>query len=63
MNACPTELKALTKRAAGNSRCNRSISDSVEYSLTEYGRSLKRALRAICDWSRIHMARIGADLR
>jgi DNA-binding HxlR family transcriptional regulator len=32
----------------------------VEYSLTEYGRSLKRALRAICDWGRNHMERIGA---
>src|SRR6516164_6828397 len=32
----------------------------VEYSLTEYGLSLKRALRAICDWGRLHMERIGA---
>jgi DNA-binding HxlR family transcriptional regulator len=32
----------------------------VEYSLTEYGESLKRALRAICDWGRNHMERIGA---
>jgi DNA-binding HxlR family transcriptional regulator len=34
----------------------------VEYSLTDYGRSLKRALRAICDWGREHMERIGAVL-
>ena len=32
----------------------------VEYSLTEYGRSLKRALRAICEWGHKHMERIGA---
>jgi DNA-binding HxlR family transcriptional regulator len=32
----------------------------VEYSLTEYGRSLKRALRALCDWGRNHIKRIGA---
>jgi DNA-binding HxlR family transcriptional regulator len=32
----------------------------VEYSLTEYGLSLKRALRAICDWGHKHMERIGA---
>jgi DNA-binding HxlR family transcriptional regulator len=32
----------------------------VEYSLTAYGRSLKRALSAICDWGRNHMERIGA---
>src|SRR5262249_19159779 len=32
----------------------------AEYSLTDYGRSLKRALQAICDWGRIHMERINA---
>jgi DNA-binding HxlR family transcriptional regulator len=32
----------------------------VEYSLTEYGLSLKRALRAICDWGQAHIERMGA---
>jgi DNA-binding HxlR family transcriptional regulator len=32
----------------------------VEYSLTEYGQSLKQALRAICEWGHDHMERIGA---
>src|SRR5437763_16963309 len=36
------------------------VPPKVEYSLTEYGRSLKRALRAICDWGRHHIERIGA---
>jgi DNA-binding HxlR family transcriptional regulator len=36
------------------------VPPKVEYSLTEYGLSLKRALRAICDWGRHHMERIGA---
>jgi DNA-binding HxlR family transcriptional regulator len=36
------------------------VPPKVEYSLTEYGQSLKRALRAICDWGRNHMERIGA---
>jgi DNA-binding HxlR family transcriptional regulator len=36
------------------------VPSKVEYSLTEYGRSLKRALRSICDWGRKHMERIGA---
>jgi DNA-binding HxlR family transcriptional regulator len=36
------------------------VPPKVEYSLTEYGRSLKRALRAICDWGRNHLQRIGA---
>lgn len=36
------------------------VPPKVEYSLTEYGRSLKNALEAICEWGRIHMQRIGA---
>jgi DNA-binding HxlR family transcriptional regulator len=36
------------------------VPPKVEYSLTEYGRSLKRALRTICDWGHAHMERIGA---
>lgn len=36
------------------------VPPKVEYSLTRYGRSLKRALRALCDWGRDHMKRIGA---
>jgi DNA-binding HxlR family transcriptional regulator len=36
------------------------VPPKVEYSLTEYGGSLKRALQAICDWGRIHMDRINA---
>jgi DNA-binding HxlR family transcriptional regulator len=36
------------------------VPPKVEYSITEYGRSLKLALEAICEWGRIHMRRIGA---
>jgi DNA-binding HxlR family transcriptional regulator len=36
------------------------VPPKVEYSLTDYGRSLKRALRAICDWGQVHMRRVGA---
>lgn len=36
------------------------VPPKVEYSLTEYGRSLERALETICEWGKIHMARIGA---
>jgi DNA-binding HxlR family transcriptional regulator len=39
------------------------VPPKVEYSLTEYGQSLKRALRAICDWGQNHMERIGAVAR
>jgi DNA-binding HxlR family transcriptional regulator len=34
----------------------------VEYSLTEYGSSLKRALKAICDWGRVHIERTNVEL-
>jgi len=36
------------------------VPPKVEYSLTDYGRSLKHALEAICEWGRLHMQRIGA---
>src|SRR5262245_6274306 len=36
------------------------VPPKVEYSLTDYGRSLKRALEALCTWGRNHIARIGA---
>jgi DNA-binding HxlR family transcriptional regulator len=36
------------------------VPPKVEYSLTEYGRSLKRALQSLCDWGKIHIKRIGA---
>ena len=39
------------------------VPPKVEYSLTEYGGSLKRALQAICDWGRIHMERTHAAER
>jgi DNA-binding HxlR family transcriptional regulator len=34
----------------------------VEYSLTEYGASLKRALKAICDWGLVHIERTNAKI-
>ncbi|MEW6736543.1 MAG: helix-turn-helix domain-containing protein [Acidobacteriota bacterium] len=36
------------------------VPPKVEYSLTEYGDSLKHALKAMCDWGREHMKRINA---
>src|SRR5215475_4964243 len=36
------------------------VPPKVEYSLTNYGRSLERALEAVCEWGRAHMKRIGA---
>jgi len=39
------------------------VPPKVEYSLTSYGLSLKRALKAISDWGMQHMRRIGAEQR
>jgi DNA-binding HxlR family transcriptional regulator len=36
------------------------VPPKVEYSLTDYGLSLKRALKEICNWGKQHMMRIGA---
>ncbi|WP_067855166.1 winged helix-turn-helix transcriptional regulator [Nocardia shimofusensis] len=39
----------------------REVPPRVEYSLTEYGRSLNEALGPLGDWGRERIARIGAD--
>jgi DNA-binding HxlR family transcriptional regulator len=54
------QLRELEADGIVNRRIYPTVPPKVEYSLTEYGLSLKRALRAICDWGQIHMARIGA---
>ncbi len=57
------QLRELEKDDIVDRRVYPTVPPKVEYSLTEYGRSLKRALRAICDWGRIHMDRIDAVQR
>ena len=54
------QLRELEADGIVHRRIYPTVPPRVEYSLTEYGRSLKSALRVICDWGRIHMARIGA---
>ena len=57
------QLRELERDAIVNRRVYPTVPPKVEYSLTEYGHSLKRALRAICDWGKIHMERIDAVQR
>jgi DNA-binding HxlR family transcriptional regulator len=57
------QLRELEADGVVARRVYPTVPPKVEYSLTEYGRSLKRALRAICDWGRDHMERIGAVTR
>src|SRR5215471_10848603 len=54
------QLRELEADGIVNRRVYPTVPPKVEYSLTEYGLSLKRALREICDWGRKHMKRIGA---
>jgi DNA-binding HxlR family transcriptional regulator len=54
------QLRELEADGIVERRVYPTVPPKVEYSLTEYGWSLKRALRAICDWGRHHMERIGA---
>jgi DNA-binding HxlR family transcriptional regulator len=54
------QLRELEADGIVDRRVYPTVPPKVEYSLTEYGRSLKRALREICDWGHNHMARIGA---
>ena len=54
------QLRELEADGIVERRVYPSVPPKVEYSLTEYGRSLKHALEAICDWGREHMARTGA---
>ncbi len=54
------QLRELEADGIVHRRVYPAVPPKVEYSLTEYGRSLKRALQAICDWGSAHMERIGA---
>jgi DNA-binding HxlR family transcriptional regulator len=54
------QLRELEADGIVDRRVYPTVPPKVEYSLTEYGRSLKRALREICDWGHNHMSRIGA---
>src|SRR5262249_23299900 len=54
------QLRELEADGIVARRVYATVPPKVEYSLTPYGQSLKRALRALCDWGRNHMDRIGA---
>jgi DNA-binding HxlR family transcriptional regulator len=54
------QLRELEADGIVERRVYPTVPPKVEYSLTDYGRSLKRALKAICDWGEGHMKRMGA---
>jgi DNA-binding HxlR family transcriptional regulator len=56
------QLRELEADGIVERRVYATVPPKVEYLLSEYGRSLKRALKAICDWGRIHLERIGGQV-
>src|SRR5262245_40630038 len=56
-------LRELEADGILDRRVHGTVPPKVEYSLTEYGRALERALQTICEWGKTHMARIGATER
>jgi len=54
------QLRELEADGIVGRRVCATVPPKVEYSLTEYGSSLNRALTAICEWGQLHMQRIGA---
>lgn len=54
------QLRELEADAVVHRRVYPTVPPKVEYSLTDHGNSLKRALNAMCDWGQVHMDRIGA---
>jgi len=56
------QLRELEAHGIVNRCVYPTVPPKVEYSLTDYGRSLKRALWAICDWGNNHMKRMGLGL-
>jgi DNA-binding HxlR family transcriptional regulator len=53
------QLRELEADGIVERRVYATVPPKVEYSLTEYGQSLKGALREICHWGRNHMERNG----
>ncbi len=54
------QLREMEKDGIVQRRIYASVPPKVEYSLTDYGRTLKRALNSICEWGRAHIERTGA---
>jgi hypothetical protein len=55
------QLRVLEADGIAHRKVYATVPPKVDYSVTEYGQSLKRALRALCDWGCNHMERIGAS--
>jgi DNA-binding HxlR family transcriptional regulator len=54
------QLRELEKDGLVHREVFHQVPPRVEYSLTEFGESLNRALDPLCEWGERHMERIGA---
>jgi Predicted transcriptional regulators len=54
------QLRELEADGIVHRKVYATVPPKVEYSLTQYGRSLEHSLQAICDWGKKHMKRINA---
>jgi DNA-binding HxlR family transcriptional regulator len=52
------QLRELEKDEIVNRKVYSDVPPKVEYSFTDYGRSLEPALKALCEWGEEHLKRI-----
>lgn len=55
------QLRELEKDEIVNRKVYSDVPPKVEYSFTDYGRSLEPALKVLCQWGQEHLKRITPD--
>lgn len=55
------QLRELEGDGIVNRKIYSEIPPKVEYSFTNYGKSLEPALKALCEWGEEHLKRIASD--
>ena len=55
-------LRELEEQDIVNRRTYSDGPPKVEYSLTSYGQTLKKALEALCEWGELHIKKTGAEV-
>lgn len=54
------QLRELEKDAIVHRNVHPDVPPKVEYSFTDYGRSLEPVLRVLCDWGEAHLNQFGS---
>lgn len=55
------QLRELENDGIVNRKVYSDIPPKVEYSFTDYGRSLEPVLKALCEWGQEHLKRVESD--